>query len=73
MGEVIVYPLDDPTSKISLDSLEARREYNTMYTTFKEYLSGITLETEGSSVTICGVKAEYIRNTDYTPDENGCS
>lgn len=73
MGEVIVYPLDDPTSKTSLDTNETRKEYAKMYTTFKQYLSWITLETDNDNVKICGIKAEYIRNTDYSPDNNSCS
>lgn len=73
MGEVIVYPLDDPSSKISLDAPDAKKEYSAMYTNFKQYLSGITLEWEGNSVKICWVKAEYIRNTDYMPDDEWCT
>jgi hypothetical protein len=44
-----------------------------MYSTFKEYLSGITLEGDNQTVKICGVKAEFIRNMDYTPDDEGCT
>ncbi|GAB0174437.1 MAG: hypothetical protein HHAS10_03160 [Candidatus Altimarinota bacterium] len=73
MGEVIVYPLDDPASKISLESIETRSEFGKMYTTFKQYLSGITLETDNDSVKICGINAEYIRSTDFSPDSSGCS
>ncbi len=72
MGEVYVYPLDDPSAKISLINPEARKKYSRMYISFKSYLSGMTLEANGNDVIICWVNREYIRNTDFTPDKNSC-
>ena len=73
MGEVYVYPLNDPDRKISLYSQENRKNYNRMYNVFKEYLSGITLAADGGSVKICGINKEYVRNSDFLPDDTGCT
>ncbi len=72
MGEVYVYPLDNPEWKISLSVAENRAHYKKMYTEFKSYLSGITLELHNDSVNICGINKEYIRNSDYSPNKSGC-
>ena len=73
MWEVYVYPLSDPDAKISLYKQENRKNYNKMYTTFKWYLSGITLEADGGTVKICGINKEYVRSSDFLPDDTGCS
>ena len=44
-----------------------------MYNVFKEYLSGITLAADGGSVKICGINKEYVRNSDFLPDDTGCT
>ncbi len=72
MWEVYVYPLDDPDIKISLYTQENRKNYSRMYNTFKWYLSWITLTAEGKNVTICGINKDYIRNSDFLPDDTGC-
>jgi penicillin-binding protein 1A len=73
MGEVYVYPLDDPEAKISLSKEADRKTYSRMYGIFKGYLSGITLDSDGKNVIICGINKEYVRNSDFLPDERGCS
>lgn len=72
MGGVVVYPLDDPSAQISLDTPESRKEYAHMYTAFKSYLSGITLETSNNEVRICHVKDEYNKNPQFAPSKDGC-
>jgi penicillin-binding protein 1A len=72
MGEVTVYPVEDPSAKISIDNDTARKKYSRMYNVFKGYLSGITLEKDDDEVLICGIKEEYIRDTSFTPDGKWC-
>lgn len=72
MGEIYVYRLDDPDGKISLYKQENRKNYNKMYTAFKWYLSGITLNAVETDVTICGINKEYVRSSDFLPDDSGC-
>jgi penicillin-binding protein 1A len=72
MWEIYAYPLDDPESKISLFAIENRKQYSKLYGEFKGYLSGITLDAHDTTVSICWIKKEYVRNPNFLPDENGC-
>jgi penicillin-binding protein 1A len=72
MGYVHVYPIDDPSSAITLDNTESRTRYSRMYNIFKGYLSGITLESHDNEIELCGIKEEYMRGSAYAPDAKGC-
>ena len=73
MGNVYTYPLSDPNETTSLDTWEKRKEYSSLYSNFKWYLSGMTIEGKWNEVSICGVKNEYVRNTIYSPDHGWCT
>jgi penicillin-binding protein 1A len=72
MGEVVVYPAIDPTAKVSLTKAEARKPYERMYSVFKWYLSGITMEAYDGEVRICGINKDYVRNSNYLPSDTWC-
>ena len=44
MGKIYVYPISDPEQINVLDTGKKREEYKVLYTQFKEYLSGMTIE-----------------------------
>jgi penicillin-binding protein 1A len=48
MGKLEVYPASDTANRISLVSTEDKKTYAPLYTEFKSYLSGITLERRDS-------------------------
>lgn len=72
MGKVYVYPLSDTQQVIPLDTWEKRKEYSRLYSTFKGYLSGITIEGRWETVSLCGVNEKYIRNTKFRPNNEWC-
>lgn len=72
MGDVYVYALSDPDTKISLTDTEKRKQYASLYTEFHTYLSGITMTGDTSRVTVCGIKKAYTRSSKFAPDDTGC-
>ncbi len=72
MWKVYVYPVDDPSSSISLDTILAKEQYKSLYSSFRSYLSGITIASNNGSMDICGVNVSYIRDTKFTPNKEWC-
>lgn len=72
MGKLDVYPEWDPSSGKMLTSLEDKKTYGTIYTEFKSYLSGMTMERQESWVKVCGVRANAIKNKSFSPNSQWC-
>lgn len=72
MGKIYVYPISDPEQINVLDTGKKREEYKVLYTQFKEYLSGMTIEGKWSEVSLCGIKEKYTRKSIYKPDDEWC-
>lgn len=72
MGKIYTYPLSDPTQTNILDTAKKREEYAKLYTPFKSYLSGMTIEGKWDKVSLCGVKESYTRNSLYKPNSSWC-
>ena len=72
MGKLDIYPQWDPTNSQTLISIEDRKTYAPIYTGFKSYLSGMTMERSDNGLTVCGVRTDAIKNQAFTPDSKGC-
>ena len=72
MGKVEVYPKDDEKNSKMLISNTDRKDYDSIYTAFRSYLSGMTMERLDSGLKICWVQSNAIRNNTFTPDKQGC-
>lgn len=72
MGKVYVYTDAAPEDTTSLDTVEKKAEYSSLYKEFRSYMSGMTIDNYGEDVKVCGVKKEYTRNSIYHPDKDGC-
>ena len=72
MGKVYVYPTSDKDQEILLDSWDKRKEYMPLYSRFKSYLSGITIEWKWDRVSLCGIEEKYVRNVQFKPNSDGC-
>lgn len=78
MGKLEVYPTDDTTNRIVLETFDQKELYAPLYEEFKSYLSGITVERRDSWVYICGVRQDYIkddfvRKDSFLPNKDGCT
>lgn len=72
MGGVSVYPVSDPSNIHSLDTPEQRTTYVQAYGDFDRYLSGMTFDVVDDNVKICGVKKEFVKSGDFSPNREGC-
>ena len=72
MGKVEVYPKDDEKNSKMLISNTDRKDYDSIYTAFRSYLSGMTMERLDSGLKICWVQSNAIKNNTFTPDKQGC-
>lgn len=72
MGKVYVYPQSTPDEIVSLDTPATRSQYTVLYGAFKSYLSGLTLEQDGSNIMICGIQDAYVRDTRFSGGDDGC-
>lgn len=51
---------------------EDRSLYAPLYTEFKSYLSGMTMERMENGLHICHVRVDAIKDQKFTPDSQGC-
>ncbi len=72
MGKAYVYPQSTPDEIVSLDTPATRSQYTVLYGAFKSYLSGLTLEQDGSNIMICGIQDVYVRDTRFSGGDDGC-
>jgi penicillin-binding protein 1A len=72
MGKVEVYPQDDPKNAKSIISITDRKYYEPIYTDFKSYLSGMTMERNDNWLKVCGTRSNAIKNNTFIPDNQGC-
>jgi penicillin-binding protein 1A len=72
MGKVEVYPEWDPKSSKMIMTAEDRSLYAPLYTEFRSYLSGMTMERTDNWLHVCHIRADAIKNNKFTPNKNGC-
>ena len=72
MGKVYVYPTRDKDQEILLDSWDKRKEYMPLYSKFRSYFSGMTIEGKWDQVGLCGIEEKYIRDPKFKPHRDGC-
>lgn len=72
MGWINVYPASDSTNTHQLNTEEDRKTYQKIYRDFEQYLSGMTFESQGSTVHICWVKKEFMKNGEFAPNREWC-
>jgi penicillin-binding protein 1A len=72
MGKLDIYPAWDISNSQTLISTEDRKTYAPIYTGFRSYLSGMTMERNDTGLKVCGVKIDAIKNGIFTPDSSGC-
>jgi hypothetical protein len=53
MGKLEVYPKDDEKNSKILVSITDRKNYDPIYTAFRSYLSGMTMERFDSGLKVC--------------------
>ena len=72
MGKLEVYPKDDPKNSKILISVEDKKIYSPIYDAFRTYISNMTMERGNNGLKVCNIKAEYIKNHIFVPNNQNC-